>query len=391
MSYQVAAVVSPYQGSAAAGRTDPTSTCTRTLKIQSRTQSPNAFTRIRCSSATREIDPLASKVDGALSAPFPSPKAVWQNLGATSPRVANREVPHISYSPNAMVTCIDTATAVAAAAAAVQANTPNVQQRIPFRKDSLPVTPQSTVSNQRTQFQQRLEETISDRCTQLLQRLEVLEQRFDYEEGVVRPIIWRRLEAFEQCLANEASKNHEGGNTVHIAKSWPEEPRRKEPRPSAATEPTDDFRSLQCSVSILQDTCVSHSEALDRSLADLSGLKEEVKCSIAEDIREKVFNVAQRVGSELWSERRERIQGQQLLQDTLQSQQELLTQLAAFVDRSLGARSSSTERFSHGVKTNRNSPLQGHRPTTSPTQATRESCSMFTNAARNISPAARHQ
>eukprot|EP00419_Tripos_fusus_P024153 CAMPEP_0172729790 /NCGR_PEP_ID=MMETSP1074-20121228/95891_1 /TAXON_ID=2916 /ORGANISM="Ceratium fusus, Strain PA161109" /LENGTH=295 /DNA_ID=CAMNT_0013557351 /DNA_START=287 /DNA_END=1175 /DNA_ORIENTATION=- len=235
-----------------------------------------------------------------------------------------------------MVTCIDTATAVAAAAAAVQANTPNVQQRIPFRKDSLPVTPQSTVSNQRTQFQQRLEETISDRCTQLLQRLEVLEQRFDYEEGVVRPIIWRRLEAFEQCLANEASKNHEGGNTVHIAKSWPEEPRRKEPRPSAATEPTDDFRSLQCSVSILQDTCVSHSEALDRSLADLSGLKEEVKCSIAEDIREKVFNVAQRVGSELWSERRERIQGQQLLQDTLQSQQELLTQLAAFVDAHLG-------------------------------------------------------
>lgn len=199
------------------------------------------------------------------------------------------------------------AAAKAAAAAAVPLPLLRRPRTLVSREDALPCPAQDGAA---------------EICSVLSQRLEVLEQRFEHEEKRERPLIWQRLKALEHRLDDQCS------HTIRSAES----------RPSAVTEfgeSTDELRSLQRSVSILQDTCVSHSEALDRSLADFSVLKEEVKCCLTEEIREKVCAMAQSVGSELWTERSERMLGQQLLQDTLQSQQEFLTQLAELVDSSL--------------------------------------------------------
>lgn len=171
------------------------------------------------------------------------------------------------------------------------------------------------------------------------------------------------MEACEHRLDNE------GIGTAHVAET---------PQPCAAAEFGDsahEFKSLQCSISILQDTCLSHSEALDRGLAHLSGLKDDVKGCLAEELREKVCAVAQRVGSQLWAERRERMLGQQLLQDTLQSQQELLTQLAEFVNSSVRVRSPAKKGCSHGVKKEREDVAAMSSSDSSPTHATQDDSS----------------
>lgn len=109
------------------------------------------------------------------------------------------------------------------------------------------------------------------------------------------------------------------------------------------------FRALLNSVAILQDTCVAHSEALDRELSQRvemqAHLEARLETALSRGIREQLLVESEGLHATLLQEKRERTDGQRSLQAVLTSQRQAISQVATRSDMDLGAVRAHLERL----------------------------------------------
>jgi len=105
------------------------------------------------------------------------------------------------------------------------------------------------------------------------------------------------------------------------------------------------LRVLFHSVAILQDSCVAHSEALDRGLAQRAEMQAELEARLDTAVREQLLAESERIQATLLQEKRERTDGQRSLQTLLTLQEQALSQVATRSDTSLEDIRDSVERL----------------------------------------------
>lgn len=109
------------------------------------------------------------------------------------------------------------------------------------------------------------------------------------------------------------------------------------------------LRALEHSVAILQDSCVAHSEALDRALAQGVEMRTELEArlemALSTGIREQLFAESERIQAKMLKEKRERTDGQMSLQDVMTLQEQALSQVASRSEKGLGDLRANVERL----------------------------------------------
>lgn len=95
---------------------------------------------------------------------------------------------------------------------------------------------------------------------------------------------------------------------------------------------SSEVRSLERSLAAVRESCTAQAEAFERGLAREAEARSELEKALGKDMREQVAVESERVHATVMREMRERMDGQKLLRDEVQFQQQSLTRLTSRVD-----------------------------------------------------------